>query len=117
LSSQTILFAGLALVLGKDSTANKKLFLITISSLGFIISVCIFISVLMTIIAKYQNFKDELDKQKKEKPEAYQKKPIQWGVRTRITLIAVLADISVPSIFAVTWIIILLNYSRYIDPS
>jgi len=117
LSSQTILFASLALVLHKDSTANKKLFLCTISLLGFLISACIFISVLMTIIAKYKNFKEERNNQKNENHEAYQEPPIQWGVKTEITFVAVIADVFVPFIFAMAWIIIFLNNSSYLDLS
>ena len=109
LTSQTILFAALAFTLEKNNCEDDKAFFtIIISCLGIVISLLIFIGVWMGLRAKRQSFKDEKLKQMKKDPLGYETDPVQWGVRTKITKIAVIPDKSLPIVFAITWLIILL---------
>ncbi|MFZ6012905.1 MAG: hypothetical protein ACOYXT_21345 [Bacteroidota bacterium] len=95
-SSQTILFAALALVLN-DKVENNKYpepYFNAISYLGIFISLFIFIATLMGVRAKYKSYRDEKKKDAKTK----------WGVRTPITIIALIPDLLLPIGFFVAWI-------------
>jgi len=103
LSSQTILFAALALIVHNDVKEEyKTLFFKTISYLGIFISISIFISICMGIVAKYLNFRDEQKNQEKN-PHKYDG-PVQWGVRWYITAIALVPDIAMPVGFFAAWV-------------
>jgi hypothetical protein len=80
LSSQTILFAALAIVVSGDSKLEEsdiESFLWVLSMLGICLSLLIFLGVCMAVRAKYLNYKKESDKQEKTRNE--QKSAIKKG--------------------------------------
>jgi hypothetical protein len=96
LSSQSILFAALAFVLGKDvPEATQKLFFKVVSCLGMGISLSIFVGVLMAVIAKRVIWKDY----NKNHPNTKQ----SLGVRTWITILALAPDVLMPIAFVSAW--------------
>lgn len=97
LTSQSILFAALAIVLGKEVLPKQQaLFFNSISLLGILISLSILIGVLMGITAKIMTWVDF----NRGKSPAEKK---QLGVRTWITFIAFAPDIFMPIAFVVVW--------------
>jgi hypothetical protein len=94
LSSQSILFAALAFVLGKDvPEARQKLFFNVVSFMGMGISLLIFVGVCMAVTAKVVIWLDYKDKQPNQ--------PL--GVRTWITVFALAPDVFMPIAFVVAW--------------
>jgi len=80
LTSQTILFAALALVFNKgkpgDMDNDGKTFLtILLCILGLLTSTLTAIGVISAVIGKYRSYGDERKKDHR----------VQWGVRTRLT--------------------------------
>jgi len=109
LTSQTILFASLAFVLGNEGSKDDKFFFtLLISCLGIVISLLIFIGVLMGIRAKRKDFENEAETKKINHPQEYERHPVQWGVDTKNTEIAIIPDKFMPVVFAMAWLIILL---------
>lgn len=97
LSSQSILFAALAIVLDKESISDRlTLFFNVIPLLGMLISSLIFIGVVMGVMAKVTTNIDY----NRGRQEA-EKKPL--GVRTWITSIALAPDILMPVVFVFAW--------------
>jgi hypothetical protein len=121
-SSQSILFAALAFVLGKEVKDDyKDSFLQTICPLGVCVSIFIFIGVFMCIIAKRRSWKDSKDILEKEitamkqsslpskasalvELESQYTKVQYWGVRNSITKLALIPDVLMPLAFAAAWI-------------
>ncbi len=94
LTSQTILFAALAFVLGKEElSVQQSFFSEIISILGMGISIAILIGVLMGILAKVMTWRDAKAIDKNQ----------QFGVRTWITMIAFIPDVFMPIAFAIAW--------------
>jgi hypothetical protein len=101
LTSQSIFFAALAIVLDKKLENDPRIFFInTISALGFFISIFILVAVCMGIRAKYLNYKKF-------------PRTIQWGVNTTVTKIALFPDVLMPVAFAIAWACIWLNSSLF----
>lgn len=97
LTSQSILFAALAFVLGKEVLPKQQaLFFNSISLLGILISLSILIGVLMGVTAKIMTWVDFNLKN----PHTEKK---QLGVRTWITFIALAPDIFMPIAFVIAW--------------
>jgi hypothetical protein len=121
-SSQSILFAALAFVVGKDVEPRyKDPFLHAICPLGLFVSIFIFIGVVMCIIAKHRSWKDskgvveeEIKALKQnslpskasslEELESQYNKVRYWGVRNSITRLALIPDFLMPIAFAAAWI-------------
>ncbi|MDX2135763.1 MAG: hypothetical protein SFV52_13320 [Saprospiraceae bacterium] len=125
LTSQSILFAALAFVLGKDmvydpttSGLDKSDFFEILACLGLSISLLIWIGVVMGIVAKCTVWYDERMKPLKvdaKRPwmlplllkdawsQNRKKDELPLGVRTYITLIALLPDFFMPLAFAWAW--------------
>lgn len=96
LSSQSILFAALAFVLGKDADLKlKMIFFDIVSTLGLGISLLILLGVSMGMMAKYTSWYDV--------NKGVQKTGIPLGVRTWITTIAIIPDVCMPVLFAWAW--------------
>lgn len=111
LTSQSILFAALALALGNDVVENHRAtFMLILPLLGIVISAFTFLGVLMGVIAKYTNWQDELKAQQKRKANAEQngeefiEEPVDWGVRAWITRGAITTDLAIPLAFLGAWI-------------
>lgn len=111
LTSQSILFAALALALGKDVVENHRAtFMLILPLLGIVISAFTFLGVLMGVIAKYTNWQDELKAQQKRKEiavqngEEFKEDPVDWGVRAWITRGAITTDLAIPLAFLGAWI-------------
>jgi len=98
LTSQTILFTALALVLREDTIDEKyrTAFFNTISYLGIFISLAIFFAICMGALAKYISYRDERKRDDKNK--------VRWGVRKLITIIALIPDVLMPLGFFIAWI-------------
>jgi len=97
LSSQSILFASLAFVLGNAvKDAQKGLFLNIVSLLGMGISFLILIGVSMAVTAKIVSWKDY----KCSRPFSEQS-PL--GVRNWITFLALTPDVFMPIAFIGAW--------------
>ncbi len=100
LSSQSILFASLAFVLGKElgdvTEAQKDLFFDIVSLLGMGISFLILIGVSMTVTAKVVSWKDY----KRSRPFS-ERNPL--GVRNWITFLALIPDVFMPMAFIGAW--------------
>ena len=94
LTSQSILFAAMALAFSdKEPTAQGEAFVKFIPIMGAVISMSIFSGVLAGATAKYKIWK-------KSESE-------QWGVRTSITVWALLGtDLLLPIIFTIAWLCI-----------
>lgn len=94
LTSQTILFAAMALAFKDGELCEKqKTFIELIPVMGGVISLSIFSGVLAGAFAKYKIWKES--------------KSDQWGVRTQITRWALLGtDLLLPVIFAIIWLCI-----------
>jgi hypothetical protein len=102
LTAQTILFTAY----GLSNVGGKFRYAIAIS--GLATAIVIFIGILALINSKYQSWKMYKD--------FYESCPdqlplpllnLQWGVETRNTWRTLLPDLSLPVIFAVAWIVIL----------
>lgn len=101
LSSQSILFAALAFVLGKDmepgvEQAQKNLFFNIVSLMGMVISCLILIGVSMAVAAKVVSWKDF--NRPRPIPE---RTPL--GVRNWITIFALAPDVFMPIAFIGAW--------------
>ena len=97
LSSQSILFASLAFMLGKDVQAERQaLFFKIVSWLGIGISLLIFVGVLMAVASKVASWQDYNRHKSKANREP-------MGVRNWITAIALMPDIFMPIAFVVAW--------------
>ena len=93
LSSQSILFAALALVISMDLKLPQQ-FSKVIAILGILISSLIWVGVVMSIVAKVLIWKD------------YNKEPlnnVRLGVRNWITFIALIPDFFMPLAFVFAW--------------
>ncbi len=93
LSSQSILFAALALVISMDLKLPQQ-FSKVIAILGILISSLIWVGVVMSIVAKVLIWKD------------YNKEPLNnvgLGVRNWITFIALIPDFFMPLAFVFAW--------------
>lgn len=100
LTSQSILFAALAFVLGKDiDAARQAVFLLVVPILALVISLSILIGVIMAIIAKFTIWKQY--KKEQNLPE------YPLGVRTWITRGALVPDMLIPLAFIIAWICLL----------
>ena len=109
LTSQTILFAALALIFGKDDGTDKPFLTIVVCSLGLATSALTATGVLFAVLGKRRNFRDELKKQKDNRPLEFEQNRVQWGVRTELTRIATLADCAMPVVFFLAWGVILVR--------
>ena len=110
LTSQSILFAALAFVLGKDiDPVQQKAFLLVVPMLALVISLSILIGVIMAIIAKFTIWKQY----KKEQilPD------LPLGVSTRITRIALIPDLFIPIAFIAAWLCLLFFPRHKMNPS
>ena len=97
LSSQSILFAALAFVVGKDvPQAHHDLFFNIVPMLGMSISLLILIGVLMAVAAKVVCWKDY-----NRISHSVERQP--FGVRNWITFLALMPDIFMPIAFIVSW--------------
>ena len=93
LTSQSILFAAIAFVLGKEKLTDEQLlFSKIISVLGMSIAFAILIGIIMGIAAKIITWQDS----KKEGIK-------HFGVRTWITCMAFIPDVFMPIAFGVAW--------------
>jgi hypothetical protein len=94
LSSESVLFAAYGLTFAKDATLGDPMFFrqVTAGS-GLAIAIVILVGVVAGIMAKL------IIRREANLP--------QLGVRTWITAMALLADISLPLTFAVAWALIL----------
>ena len=99
LTSQTIMFAALAIAFKEGAFIERReAFLKFIPYMGGAIALLIFSGVLAGSIAKYTVWKDHINKN-----QEYQK---QWGVRNWITQWALITDLLLPVVFAITWLLI-----------
>jgi hypothetical protein len=97
LSSQSILFAALAFVLGKEvQQAQKVLFFNVVSLLGIAISSLILIGVTMSVTAKVVSWKDY-----NRSSTVDERQPL--GVRNWITVLALAPDVFMPIAFIGAW--------------
>lgn len=117
LTSQSILFAALALAFGKnDAEYHMETFMFVLPLLGIVISAFTFWGVLMGVIAKHTNWKDELKAQQKprvkveQNGEKFEEDPIDWGVRAWITRGAITTDLVIPLAFLGAWICVLCRF-------
>ncbi len=94
LTSQTLLFAALAIAYGKEDLINKNLLCI-LSTVGILISILVWIAITASLLAKYLIWQDY----KKESGDTKQ----SWGVRTWITIMAAFAEFCIPWIFIWAW--------------
>jgi len=69
--------------------------------------------VLFAVLGKRRNFRDELKKQKDNRPLEFEQNRVQWGVRTELTRIATLADCAMPVVFFLAWGVILIRQVCY----
>ena len=102
LTSQTILFAALAFVMGNQSPPEGRhaFFFLVVSILGSGISLCILFGIWQGIRAKFklwEDYKNHTDPKE------------ELGVRTEITKKALLPDVLLPVFFALAWISLLIN--------
>jgi hypothetical protein len=100
-NSQTILIA-VAVFANKADGTNRTYsnILDYLPFLGLFSCLAIFIGIMAGVIAKYLIWKDY-----KEKTDPNE----QWGVRTRITKMAVSLDLLLPIIFLSLWLLIVLG--------
>lgn len=117
LTSQTILFAAYGLGVSKDSDI-PQLFLNAVAVSGLLSSLFLFIGIVAGVRAKWQSWQDylklqnqcnEVDGSAASVPENLDDFRKEWGVRTRITKLAIVPDLFLPLIFLGAWVSVL-NY-------
>lgn len=114
LTGQTILFAAYGVTLRSDFVDKSSEFRMVIALSGFAVAVVTLIGVLALITSKilswwdYNKFYSAFPNVRLL-PRPLNGRSYQWGVRTWNTPITLLPDVSLPVIFALAWLFLLIR--------
>ena len=116
LTSQTILFAAYGIGASKGIVISQQ-FLCVVSACGLLSSFLLFLGIVAGALAKWRSWKDYLDLlqnlnnevygSKISVPKEHDKLRKNWGVRTEITILALVPDLFLPLIFLGAWVFVL----------
>lgn len=100
LSTQAILFAAYGITLSRDALSEAGRFQTVIAISGMFMSLLIMLGILATLTAKFLVWRDY---RRDHNPSE------EWGIRTRVTWVGLLPDVFLPLLFAVAWLIVLVQ--------
>jgi hypothetical protein len=122
LTAQTLLFAAYGVVLGiktssvkgnqENSSSVSSDLRCAIAAAGLAMAVLIFIGILTLIRSKYLSWKMYerfFDNCAEEDRLPRPLTQLEWGVRTRNTIMTLSPDLALPVIFAVAWVVLLIR--------